>query len=704
MAAINDLIRQIEDKNLRERLQQEITRLSKQKKFGLVFEDHLPECTPLYGVPVRRGSLVAVKGEDIRDVYFVSSISDDMAVIVSKATGEKSECRTDSLVAVAQFGDPIFPSLIPIDRVENAPGSSLWHTLIEADNFHALQLLEYLYPKQVDCIYIDPPYNTGARDWKYNNDYVDSSDSYRHSKWLSMMQRRLKIAKRILNPENSVLIVTIDEKEYLHLGCLLEEMFPEARIQMISTVINPKGNRRDNEFSRCEEYIYFVYIGAAAIITNGTDMLREVEEDEAGGNRDKTVRLRALLRQASNHGKRTDRPNLFYPLLFESNSGKFVGHGPVLDIAEDRNSYTPPEGTVAMWPIGANGTELTWNLQPATLIDKHRQHFLSFGCWDGEKRTGYYLSEGQVENFKKGLYNVVGQDQDGAYIIELKSAKERDVRPMTIWHKKSHSAGEYGTTLLNNIFHDRRFSFPKSLYAVRDTLRFFVADKPDALIVDFFAGSGTTLHAVNLLNAEDGGNRRCIMVTNNEVSDDEAKTLKKHGNQQGDEEWEKLGIARYVTWPRTVCSIEGHDVNGNPLKGEYLGTERPMSDGFAANAEYFKLGFLDKSSVALGQQFREILPMLWLKAGAVGKRPVLADGELPDMLIPNGSNFAVLIDERYFGAFLSEIEARDGIEYVYLVTNSEDSYREMGARIRTRNVTQLYRDYIDNFVINSRRI
>lgn len=704
MAAINDLIRQIEDKYLRDRLQQEVARLSKQKKFGLVFEDHIPECTPLYGVAVRKGSLVAVKGEDIRDVYFVSAISDGTAAIVNKATGEKSERPLDTLVAVAQFGEPIFPSLIPMDSVENAPDSNLWHTLIEADNFHALQLLEYLYPKQVDCIYIDPPYNTGARDWKYNNDYVDSSDSYRHSKWLSMMQRRLKIAKRLLNPENSVLIVTIDEKEYLHLGCLLEEMFPEARIQMISTVINPKGNRRDNEFSRCEEYIYFIYIGAAAIISNGTDMLREVEEDEIGDSKDKSVRLRALLRQASNHGKRTDRPNLFYPLLFESNTGKFVGHGPVLDIAEDRNSYMPPEGTVAMWPIGANGTELTWNLQPATLMDKHRQHFLSFGRWDGDKRTGYYLSEGQEENFKKGLYNVVGQDQDGAYIIELKSAEDRDVRPMTIWHKKSHSASEYGTTLLNNIFHDRRFPFPKSLYAVRDTLRFFVADKPNALIVDFFAGSGTTLHAVNLLNAEDGGNRRCILVTNNEVSDDEAKALKKQGYQPGDEEWEKLGIARYVTWPRTVCSITGRDVNGNPLKGEYLGSEISMSDGFAANAEYYKLGFLDKSSVALGQQFREILPMLWLKAGAVGKRPVLADGELPDMLIPASSNFAVLIDERYFGVFLAEIEARPDIEYVYLVTNSEDSYREMGSRIRTRNVTQLYRDYIDNFVINSRRI
>lgn len=703
MAAINDLIRQIEDKTLRDRLQQEVARLSEQKKFGLVFENHIPECTPLYGVAIRKGSLVAVKGEDIRDVYFVSAISDGTAAVVNKATGEKSERPLDTLVVVAQFGEPIFPSLIPMDSVTNAPDSSLWHTLIEADNFHALQLLEYLYPKQVDCIYIDPPYNTGARDWKYNNDYVDSADSYRHSKWLSMMQRRLRIAKRLLNPENSVLIVTIDEKEYLHLGCLLEEMFPEARIQMVSTVINPKGNRRDNEFSRCEEYIYFVYIGAAAIISNGTDMLRDVE-DEVGGNKDKAVRLRALLRQASNHGKRTDRPNLFYPLLFESNSGKFVGHGPVLDIAEDKNSYTPPEGTVAMWPIGANGTELTWNLQPATLMDKHRQHFLSFGRWDGEKRTGYYLSEGQEENFKKGLYNIVGQDQDGAYIIELKSAEDRDVRPMTIWHKKSHSASEYGTTLLNNIFHDRRFSFPKSLYAVRDALRFFVADKPNALIVDFFAGSGTTLHAVNLLNAEDGGNRRCIMVTNNEVSDDEAKALKKQGYQPGDEEWERLGIARYVTWPRTVCSITGQDVNGNPLKGEYLGTDISMSDGFAANAEYFKLGFLDKSSVALGQQFREILPMLWLKAGAVGKRPVLADGELPDMLIPESSNFAVLIDERYFGAFLAEIEARPDIEYVYLVTNSEEAYREMGSRIRTRNVTQLYRDYIDNFVINSRRI
>lgn len=260
MAAINDLIRQVEDKSLRERLQQEVARLSKQKKFGLVFEDHIPECTPLYGIPIRKGSLVAVKGEDIRDVYCVSSISGGTAAIINKISGNKSERPIETLVVVAQFGEPIYPSLISVDSVTNAPDSSLWHTLIEADNFHALQLLEYLYPKQVDCIYIDPPYNSRAKDWKYNNDYVDPTDSYRHSKWLSMMKRRLKIAKRILNPQNSVLIITIDEKEYLHLGCLLEDMFPEAHIQMVSSVINPKGSARDG-FSRSDEYIFFVMFG-----------------------------------------------------------------------------------------------------------------------------------------------------------------------------------------------------------------------------------------------------------------------------------------------------------------------------------------------------------------------------------------------------------------------------------------------------------
>ncbi|MCC8020833.1 MAG: site-specific DNA-methyltransferase [Akkermansia sp.] len=701
MALLQDLIQQIDDPTLRERILQETNKLMKKKKFGLVFEEHLPECTPLYDVPIRIGSKVALKNGYVSDIYTVIKIDGTEIVCDRRETHEQQTFNLDELVVVAEFGEPIYPYLKPIDNVCNAPDSDLWHALIEADNYHALQLLEYLYAGKVDCIYIDPPYNTGARDWKYNNDYVDSSDSYRHSKWLSMMEKRLKLAKKLLNPKDSVLIVTIDEKEYLHLGCLLEELFPDSNSQMISSVINPKGNRRDNEFSRCEEYIYFVYIGSSKIISNGSDMLRQSESIDS--EPDKSVRLRGLLRQASNHGKRTDRPNLFYPLLFEKETGRFIGHGPVLSLTENREDYLPPEGAVAMWPIASNGTELTWNLQPETLMRKYEQHFLSFGKWNGRQRTGYYLSAGQEENFKNGMYNVLGQDDDGAYIIELKENETKNVRPLTIWHKKEHSASEYGTTLLNGIIGSGRFSFPKSLYAVEDTIRFFVANKPNCYILDFFAGSGTTLHAVNLLNAEDNGHRRCIMVTNNEVSEVEAKNLTQQGYHPGDEAWEQYGIARYVTWPRTVCSIEGHDVNGQPLKGNYLGSDLPMADGFKANAAYFKLGFLDKTSVALGRQFAELLPVLWMKGGAIGKCPELENDELPEMLILPQNKMAVLIDEIYYSEFEAEILRHPEIQTVFIVTDSETAYRSMIHTYDGKECYQLYRDYLDNFRINTGR-
>ena len=549
----------------------------------------------------------------------------------------------------------------------------------------------------MDCIYIDPPYNTGARDWKYNNDYVDATDSYRHSKWLSMMQRRLKIAKRLLNPENSVLIVTIDEKEYLHLGCLLEEMFPEARIQMVSSVISSQGSTRDGLFSRADEYVFFVFLGAAEVRKSEDDMLNEGQSATKG----------QLWFQFVRTGKgnlREDSKNLFYPIFADPIKGKIISIGESIPLGVPKESIPVPDGQIAIWPMTADGREARWRTGTEVANRRLERGLLRLGK-TSKKENGWSVltvNEGTEKRIEVGEVVIESIDETGAaQLVEKYGGSLR--APKTVWNKVSHNAGWHGSKLLAKILLDRKFPYPKSLYAVQDALR-IVTPKKDALIVDFFAGSGTTLHAVNLLNAEDGGTRRCILVTNNEVSDDEAKKLQKQGYQPGDEEWEKLGIARYVTWPRTVCSITGQDVNGNPLKGEYLGSEISMCDGFAANAEYFKLGFLDKSSVALGQQFREILPMLWLKAGAVGKRPVLADGELPDMLIPESSNFAVLIDERYFGAFLAEIEARPHIEYVYLVTNSEDAYREMGSRIRTRNVTQLYRDYIDNFVINSRRI
>ena len=213
------------------------------------------------------------------------------------------------------------------------------------------------------------------------------------------------------------------------------------------------------------------------------------------------------------------------------------------------------------------------------------------------------------------------------------------------------------------------------------------------------------MHAVNLLNAEDGGHRRCIMVTNNEVSADEAKMLKDKGYQPGDEEWEKLGIARYVTWPRTVCSIEGHDVNGKPLKGDYITSgQEPMhmADGFKANAAFFKLGFLDKNAVALGRQFKEMLPTLWMKAGAHGACPDIGE-TVPEMLILPENRMAVLVDERAYMAFAEKLDEHPEIETVFLVTDSDSGYRDMISGLDVKESYQLYRDYLDNFRINAVR-
>ncbi len=145
MSAIDGLIAQIEDKTLRERLKLETSKIAKEKKFGLVFEEHLPELTPLYKTEVRRGTLVAKRGEDLLNLWRVLSISEGQAVCIKQGSSEKSQFYIEELVVVANFGEPIFPTLVPMARVQNGSDDAPWHTLIEADNYHALQLLEYLY-------------------------------------------------------------------------------------------------------------------------------------------------------------------------------------------------------------------------------------------------------------------------------------------------------------------------------------------------------------------------------------------------------------------------------------------------------------------------------------------------------------------------------------------------------------------------------
>ena len=685
MAAINDLISQIQDETLRNRIQEEVSKMAKQKKFGLVFEEHMPESTPLYDMPIKRGCNVMRRdSKDDKSIYVVLKVEGDTAVCVKPE--QKDEAVTFELkdiVRVAEFGKPIYPYLKPLDSVCNAPDSDLWHTLIEADNYHALQLLEYLYAGKVDCIYIDPPYNTGAKDWKYNNDYVDGNDAYRHSKWLSFMQRRLQLAKKLLNPANSVLIVTIDEKEYLHLGCLMEEMFSEANMQMISSAINGKGVARNSEFARVNEYVYIVRFGECGV--NPLPL-----PDEWIGNvktsTTKQVRWGSLMRSGSG-ALRSDSPGCFYPIFISKDKKHFCGAGEVVPAEVDRSTVEVPEGIIALFPVHDDGVEGRWQYSRDKFLEIQRKGYvrISTQTANGKEATLRYISEGWQKKVESGQITVLGRAEDGSVIID-DSDYEKEFIPGNQWWIPAHDATEFGSKLLTN-FIGKRFSFPKSLYAVHDVIRFFVTNNPNALIVDFFAGSGTTMHAVNLLNAEDGGHRRCIMVTNNEVSADEAKMLKDKGYQPGDAEWEKLGIAHYVTWPRTVCSIKGQDVNGAPLKGNYLGSEPPihMADGFKANAAFFKLGFLDPTAVSLGMRFSEMLPTLWLKTGAKGKCPELTGEQMPDMLILPENQFAVLINENTFADFAEKLAEHPEIQTVFLATDYEVNYQSMVKNLNVEN-------------------
>ena len=732
MAAINDLIAQITDEGLRKRLEQEVNKLSKQKKFGLVFESHLPEVTPLYDMPIKTGCKVILRdrSED-KNIYTVLSVDNGMAVCGLKSAEGTKSISVNDLVRVAEFGEPIYPYLKPIDCVCNSSEDDFWHALIEADNYHALQLLEYLYASRVDCIYIDPPYNNRDKSWKYNNDYVDSSDSYAHSKWLSFMEKRLRIAKKLLNPKKSVLILTIDEKEYLHIGCLLEEIFPDAQIQMITSVISAKGVVRNDQFSRVEEYIFVVEHGEVSFSKFPFNMLDDDVKKEA----DREIEWLGFRRRAP-QAKRNSRPNQFYPVYVNNETGIIEAIGDVVKQGVDRNTISVPEGCTALWPLSKDGDERLWSLIPEQARTNLEKGYLRVKNWNKKERTGtvYYLPSGTIDDIESGKARTIGKNNDGSIIAKYEA--EGTTPPKRVWNMKSHNAETYGTNVLNSIL-GKRFDYPKSIYAVHDALSFFVGNNPNALIIDFFAGSGTTLHAVNLLNAEDNGNRRCVLVTNNEMSVEEEKQLIDAGRLPGDEEWENFGIANYVTWPRIVGCIKGRDIDGNVLQGNYgvdketyelqklkvvegdktktinayIKKNEPLypklaelkvGDGFRSNAIFFKLGFLDKTSVALGMQFKELLPVLWMKAGAKGRCPEIKEN-CPKMLILPENRFAVLVDENAFLEFSDEIKKHPSIQTVYLVTDYEVNYRSMVRSMNVKETYQLYRDYLDNFRINHGR-
>lgn len=470
--------------------------------------------------------------------------------------------------------------------------------IIEGDNLHALKLLAKTQKGGVDVIYIDPPYNTGAKDWKYNNDYVDKNDGFRHSKWLSMMNNRLEIAKTLLKPDGAF-ICAIDENELATTLLLIEEVFGEAYTRdCIAIVHNPRGVQGNN-FSYVHEYAIFVYGKGLKVIGD-----REIAPEDVDYSN---------LRNWGTESERGDARNCFYPIYVKD--GEIIGFGevPEEDFHPQQNEVDEKTGICAVYPIDVQGVERKWR---------------------------YALqSVGSIKNLLRVKVT------DGRYEIEI----GKDFGSYrTVWTDKKYDANEYGTQLINSMVPENDFDFPKSLYNVYDCLYAIIKDRPNAVVLDYFAGSGTTGHAVMLMNKNLGGNRRFILCTNNAIGEKKEKEFtKKYGTaEEHPEAWaeyeERYGIARSVTYPRIKAAAHGYthskdfktnlleknitltvlkkadlllaeiekiktnnatqfdsikvSIEDGFLKVEGLKKKGETIDGIPVNIKYYKTGFIPKSS------------------------------------------------------------------------------------------------------------
>lgn len=708
MSRLTELLRQARktDPQLGADLEAEIAALIKRRTFGLVFERHQPEAVELPGRPVRRGDKVRMlpprgetKAGDRRlwRVVRIEHVDGQRVAHLVDLDAEELKAQAvlvDDVVVVAEFRDRIYPGLVETGRVERG-GDKPFHTVINAENYQALEMLTYTHRHAIDAIYIDPPYNTGAKDWKYNNDYVASDDDYRHSKWLAFMERRLKIARELLNPHDSVLIVTIDEKEYLRLGLLLEQTFPEGAIEMVTSVISAKGVTRFGQFSRVEEYIFTVRFGAQEVGFGESNMLDESRS--ASAQVGQPVRWLGLRRREPT-ARRGARRNQFYPVFVDKTTGHIHSIGDPIANEVDRRSIPVPSGTFSVWPLLPNGTEGLWGITPETARRYHADGYLRARNYKPETKyvAVQYLPGGTVKAIESGDVEVVGRDEDGAVVAEYKSAK--GVVPKRVWNMMSHNAETGGTNMVSSLL-GRRFPFPKSLYAVEDTLRFFVKDKPEAVVLDFFSGSGTTAHAVMRLNRQDGGRRQCISVTNNEVSAKEQAGLRREGLRPGDADWEALGICDYITKPRLTAAISGQTPEGAPIKGDYKFTDEfPMSEGFKENAAFFTLTYEASLSVRHNRAFERVAPMLWLRAGSRGR--IIYD--LGEDGWDVAEAYGVLENLDQADEFVAAVNARDGIEIAYVVTDDDSSFQMVCRELHNGVLpVRLYESYLQNFEINT---
>lgn len=438
------------------------------EKIGKIFPNCVTETTD------KNGKLKKVINFEILKQMLSDDIIDGNETYELSWVGKKA--------SIIEANRPVRKTLRPI-KERSVNWNTTKNLYIEGDNFEVLKTLQESYLHKVKMIYIDPPYNTG-KNYIYRNDFSIDSEEYDsqaglvteegarlasnpigsarfHSTWLSMMYQRLLLARNLLTFDG-ILVLSIDENELYSIGMILKEVFGEGTYDhvCVSVVHNPRGQQGKN-FSYTNEYAIFVFPSAMKVISD-----RRINNEDVNW---------APLRNWGSESERSDAKNCFYPIIVKND--KIIGFG---DVAPDdyHPAQTVKDGdTYYVYPIDRKGVERKWRYA--------RQTVESIWSMLRPKK----INEG--------------------YDIEL--GKTFGVQK-TIWDEKKYDANEYGSKLVSELVPGGGFSFPKSLYTVFDSVYAGTASDKEAIVMDFFSGSGTTAHAVMKLNAEDGGERQFIMV------------------------------------------------------------------------------------------------------------------------------------------------------------------------------------------------
>jgi len=511
------------------------------------------------------------------------------------------------------------------------------HILIEGDNLHALTALSFTHECNIDVIYIDPPYNTGNNDFKYNDNYVDKEDSFRHSKWLSFMHKRLEIAKRLMS-KHGVIFISIDDNEVNQLKLLCDEVFqPINFLGLLPTVMNLKGNQDQFCFAGTHEYTLVYSKLKSSFQPNQFDFdaeeLEVWDEDNIG-----PFKKGAPLRATGTEANREDRPLMFYPILVDVNNN-------VSTISKEEHSF-----------IYNNSTKLFDDSHLEDIIKKYKKIGYDivlpnvdsdqFGRW----RWGY--NDNTISRLSYDV--IVTRTKNGISLYKKQRPELGELpskKPKTIFYRPEYSSGN-GTAQLKDIMNAKVFNNPKPVDLIKDIITISTSKK-NATILDFTAGSGTTLHAILELNNSKGFQHKGILITNNENN-----------------------ICEEITYERNKRRINGYtNVKGQNISGLINN-----------NLRYYKCEFVSRESSLKNRKELTLLAteLLCIKEACYNEQKIKIKQA---KLFANASvTLLILFDDNVIPDAVELIKGMDSsaIIKVYVFSMGSDPYTEDFAEVLDR--------------------